>query len=46
LRNLSLRILGKSIQEGRHSSVEDAETTLALFQARKKEILKQFKVIS
>ena len=45
LKNLAARKLGKQIQDGRHSSVEDAETTLALFNLRKREILKQYKVI-
>lgn len=45
LKNLSTRFLGKSIQEGRHSSTEDAQATMSLFLLRKKEILKQFKLI-
>lgn len=45
LKNLSARHLGKKIQDGRHSSVEDAEATIALFNLKKKEILKQFRVI-
>lgn len=45
LKNLTLRHLGRSIQEGRHSSVEDAMATIDLFKIRKMEILKQSKVI-
>jgi RNA exonuclease 4 len=45
LRNLSLKYLGRSIQEGRHSSVEDSLATIDLFKIRKMEMLKQCKVI-
>jgi hypothetical protein len=45
LKNLSLRFLGKKIQEGQHSSTEDAQATMSLFLLRRKEILKQFKLI-
>jgi hypothetical protein len=45
LKNLSARHLGRQIQQGRHSSLEDAEVTIALFLLKKKEILKHFKVI-
>lgn len=35
LKNLSLRHLGRSIQEGRHSSVEDATATIDLYKLRR-----------
>jgi len=43
---LSTRFLGKKIQDGRHSSIEDAEATMSLFNLKKKLILKHFRVIS
>ncbi len=45
LKNLSLKYLGKKIQDGRHSSTEDAQATMSLFLLKKKEMLKRFKVI-
>ena len=41
LKNLSMKFLGKEIQEGWHSSVEDAQVAMELFQKRKKLILKE-----
>lgn len=45
LRNLSLKHLGKQIQDGWHSSVEDAQATINLFKIHKKAILKYFKFL-
>jgi RNA exonuclease 4 len=36
LKNLSAKFLGKKIQEGRHSSTEDAQATMNLFLMKKK----------
>ena len=45
LRNLSMKHLGRSIQEGRHSSLEDAGATIDLYQLHKTHILQHFKII-
>ena len=45
LKNLTSRHLGRSIQEARHSSVEDAVATMDLFLLRRSQILKHFHII-
>lgn len=45
LKRLAFNHLGKVIQEGWHSSVEDAQATMQLFLKNKQEILKEKKIV-
>jgi RNA exonuclease 4 len=45
LKNLTSRFLSRSIQEGRHSSVEDCVATMDLYRLRKQQILHQLRII-